>query len=232
MRLDDPELTLEHWLASTEAQREVFIDELLERLPSTVSRIEGEGPLPHFVSFETRFIFVPASTVTVGLTRERAEAAYAALDQSPFQIFSPEVHAPAWVGDVPMHLAATVAMVHEGYDWVPRQAVPDLRTTLRTRGWRAPTEAEWELQFWSLRTLAPIAFSPFGELCQDSWAPGYTLPFAAGSLSRGNEYEVVRVASFEANSPAAAMPTRRPLRSTSMVAMRPIIEIPRSPPDR
>lgn len=232
MHLDDPQFRLEDWLALAEAQREVVIDQLLERLPSTVSRIEGEGPLPHFQSCETHFIFVPASTVTVGLTRERAEAAYAALEQSPLQIFSPEVHVPAWVGEVPMHLAATVPMVHEGYDWVPRQSVPDLRAQLRTRGWRAPTEAEWELQFWSLRTLAPIAFSPFGELCQDSWAPGYTLPFDAGSLSRGGEHEVVRLASFDANSPATAMPSRRPLRSTSMVAMRPIIDIPRGPNDR
>jgi hypothetical protein len=232
MRLDDEELTLTHWLTLPLAEREVLVDQLLERLPSTVSRVEGEGRLPHFIASSTRFVFVPATSVIVGLTAERAEQAYAALERSPFQIWSPEVHAPSWVAQVPMHLAGTSAMLHEGYEWATRQSVPDLCEELVTCGWRAPSEAEWELQFWSLRALVPIAFSPYGELCRDTWAPGYTLPFEPGRLSRGSDHQVVRVASFDPNSPSSALPMRRPLRSTSMISVRPVIEIPHEAIDR
>ena len=145
------------------------------------------------------------------------------------QLFSPEVHLPSWSATVPMHLASTQSMVHDGYDWLQRNSLEEVREEVEARGWRVPCEAEWELQFWLLRTLTPFAFSAFGELCRDSWAAGYFTPFSDDGMSRGDAHEVVRVASFDAREISSAMPQRRPVRSTPMFSVRPVIDLPDGP---
>lgn len=218
--------TLEVWTGWGLDERQVWLDALLERLPAWLSRLEGREHLPRFedTRFGQRFVLVLEAPVVIGLTRERQEEVDAALARDWLQLFSPEVHVPARRAQVSTHLAGLRPMQFEGHEWVHRDNRARLAAELRTRGWRLPSEAEWELQWRVARRLAPLEFGQV-ELCADEWHVGYE-----GAPTDGRPWgtgaEVVREWDQFGASVEAVMPSRRPVRSASITQVRPVIDLP------
>lgn len=218
--------TLEVWTGWGLDERQVWLDALLERLPAWLSRLEGREQLPLFedTRFGQRFALVLEAPVVIGLTRERQQEVDAALARDWLQLFSPEVHVPARRAQVGAHLAGLRPMQFEGHEWVHRDNRPRLAAELRARGWRLPSEAEWELQWRVARRLVPLEFGQV-ELCADAWHVGYEgaptdgRPWGAGA-------EVVREWDQVGASVEAVMPSRRPVRSASITQVRPVIDLP------
>jgi hypothetical protein len=235
-------ISFDAWASMTDGARRVWLDALLERLPSWLAFVGLAAPVqddaspdsapavPPLASFEDtrhgdRFVLLPSVRVTIGVTRERLLEVMAALDRAPLQVFSPEVSLPARELEVPAHLVATAPMSFEKQEWVHRLAVPRLARELVIRGWRLPSEVEWEAHF---RALAPRVALPSmveGELCLDDWHVGYD-PDLRDAEPRGRSAEVVRIAGVGPDDVRSIVPARTPLRSVGGAYVRPVIALP------
>ena len=205
--------TLSVWTGWRTEEQQVWLDALLERLPAWLALIEPGPSLPLFedTRHHHRFALVLEAPVIIGLTAERMEQVTVAMARDWLQLFSPEVYLPSREARVGVHLAALRPMVFEGHEWVHRDNRDRLERELGARGWRLPSEAEWELQWQLARGRAPIEFGQV-ELCADDWHVGFEgAPLDGQPWGRGAE----------------VMPSRRPVRSTSIAQVRPVIDVPR-----
>lgn len=217
--------TLGRWLAWREEDRQVWLDALLERLPSWLVLVDPVGSLPIFEDARhgQRFALLLEADVLVGLSPERVESVNAALARDWLQLFSPEVHLPAREVRVAAHLSGLTPMSFEGHEWIHRDSRPRLTGLLAERGWRLPSEAEWEVAWRVARPLAPFQFGEV-ELCADDWHVGYDGAPLDGR-PWGSGAEVVRQWDRGGQSVDAVLPARRPIRSTSITQVRPAITL-------
>jgi hypothetical protein len=208
------------------AQRQVWLDGLLERLPPHLQLIEAQTLAPGFLDVRhgTRFALALRARVTVGLTRQRLDEVSEVLDHDWLASFSPEVHFPPRELEVPAHLVATAPVALDGHEWIHRDERPRVLAELERRGWRLPTEVEWELHWRVLRGPVGLTFGE-GELCADDWHLSFEgAPRDASAWGSGAE--VVRRGDPDRRSVEGLMPGRRPIRSTSLFKLRPVIDVP------
>jgi formylglycine-generating enzyme required for sulfatase activity len=234
-------ISFDAWVAMPDGARRVWLDGLLEQLPTWLAFVGLEAPpgvdaapgapaARLLAAFEdtrhgARFVLLPRARVTVGVTRERLLEVMATLDRAPLQVFSPEVAAPARELEVPAHLVAITPMAFEKQEWVHRLAVPRLLRELAVRGWRLPSEVEWEAHFRALVPTAPLPSMTEGELCQDDWHVGYDATLLDAE-PRGRSAEVVRIAGVGPDDVRSIVPARTPLRSIGGAFVRPVIGLP------
>ncbi len=214
-------MTREGWTRADAAERQVWLDGLLERLP--LERMRDDGGAPRFRHPSgVGLVLIFEAVVRVGLDAERFMRAEALGARVP-TVFSPEVHVPLREVRVPAHLCATEPVAFEGRGWLLRDAVPRLRSWLDARGWRLPSECEWEAQ-WALGPDAGLTFGAMGELCLDDWhasyqgAPSDASPWGTGA-------ELVKTGSRDAAQLESAIASRRPVRTVGLVQARPVIDL-------
>jgi hypothetical protein len=213
--------TRTEWDSAPAAERQVWLDGVLERWP--LERLPDGGSAPRFVhSSGVGFVLVFAAQARVGLDAARYEAVETVAARVP-TLFSPEVHVPLREVAVPAHLCATAPVTFEGSAWVLRDAVPRLRAWLDGWGWRLPSECEWEAQ-WALGPDAGLTFGTPGEVCLDDWHRSYEgAPTDASPWGTGAE--LVKAGSRSPDDVESAIPSRRPIRSVGLVQARPVIPL-------
>ncbi len=219
-------MTFEAWELATDAQRRVWLDGLLERLPVDLELDPDTAGLPQF-SHRTGvgFILIFEDVVRLGLDADRLAAVDEAINRSPMTLYSPEVHVPIRDVTVPMHLCARRPIEIDGYDWVMRTSVPRVLEVLSERGWRLPSECEWELQWNVGRSRPEFRFGEPGDLCLDSWHISYQgAPRDASAWGTGAE--LVKYGQPDPTGVHWEVTSRRPIRSVGMVQVRPVIDVP------
>lgn len=219
--------TLDHWLRADADARLIILDAVLERLPPGYrsQRDAGHrvGAFPQFVHEETGVLFnaILGGVSRFGMTELRWRRAVAMhsmwavewgedgrvapLDRRDVAALMPardvEI-APALVADSPLlFLVLKKFGLDEtkltSWGFAPTQLSMLLRA-VTVRGWRAPSEAEWE---YALRTTSgdhsdggriegDDSFGVHHELCRDDFAE--TLAGYPERGSRGNGHEVLR----------------------------------------
>jgi hypothetical protein len=214
-------MTRAQWASSGAEERQVWLDALLKRVP--LERVADDGAGARFVDASgLGFVAVFEAVVRVGLDRARFAAVQALIDRVP-ALFSPEVHVPSRDVVVPTHLCALAPVTFEGSAYLLREAIPRLVDWLGVRGWRLPTECEWEAQ-WALGPASGLAFGTPGEVCLDDWHRSYDgAPDDASA--RGGGASLVKFGTRSADAVESVIASRRPIRSVGLVQARPVIPL-------
>lgn len=267
--------TLHEWFEMDDDARSVVMDELLERMPpgyldlrTTGMSLASLGPLPRFLHLESNVLFhvLFRGPMVMGMTDERVERLKSLAPPAPNPVvrFGADLQgcSPPREVEIETCLVADDVLLYAAYKKLGVEdeslssvtfdvrALPAVLSGLASRGWRAPSEAEWEYALRAvedapvgpppregtglLRTTGLAAMGLRPELCRDDWA--LTLRGYPSRGSRGVGHGVVRgpgtffeyFSDDETTSWAfrqAVMTHREPVGAT--LAIRPWVELPK-----
>lgn len=252
-------MTLSRWARLSDAERRVVLDDVLEHVPEFLQLVEGPGLLPVFEDAREglRFTLFWGDSFTMGATIDRMRAADAAGGEQVrwvVPLHQPEhavrvatfllaqrtlEHAvPPKLADAPEPGARLEAEIKEsGRRWFTDLVVDEALAKFPARGWRLPSEAEWEFAFRVIvrqheATAAREADEPWehgdAELCEDTWHTSFEGAPATGE-PWGRKAGVLRTGSGDRASPNFMLPARASLKSMGIVQLRPALSAPWTP---